>query len=852
MAKLPSIPSIDSRIPDEIRRILSPMKQIMDEALASGRTGQPGPFGGVTQEDILAALPDSLSDSSIPPAPTGLVVTGAFATIMLLWNKPTYRNHGYAEIWRNETDNLGTAVLIGQTPGYLYSDAIGNSMQAYYWIRYVSQAGIVGPFNSVSGSFGATSLDPAYVLSVLQGEITATQLHRDLGSRIALIDAGANVINSVAYRIAQEASARASAIANEASERGAAISSEATARATGDDALAQQIVTLSASVNGNTAAIQSESTARADADSALSTRIDTIVAQAGGDTETILAAVSQEQTARISGDNALSSSISSVQATVNTKNRTYYQAAAPSGSLVNGDLWFDTDDGNKPYRWSGTQWVEASDARFASNSAAITSESTARASADSSLSSRIDAVVATANSNAAAITSEQTARADADSALSGRIDTLTSTVSGNSAAIQSEASTRASADSAMASSISTLQSTVGGHTTSIQTLSSTTDGLSGQYTVKIDNNGYVSGFGLASTAKDAAPSSSFAIRADRFYVANPAGPGIAPTMPFYVQTTPTTINGVAVPVGVYMSSAYIADGSISTAKIGLAAIDTARIADAAIVEAKIGTAAVTTAKIQDAAITSAKIGQAQIGTAHIVDGSISNAKIGDASITTAKIGDAQITGAKIQDATITSAKIESLDAEKINATSLSAIDANLGTVTAGKAQNAAGTSFLNLDASGTARFLQVNGGVSFIRADGYAEFNNVKVRGDIQATSLTANTVNTENIVGYAISSMYETSTSGRSSISFSSSSAFSALVIGNFYASGGSEGYGSASVAISLDGVTVFYATGSLGVGNAFSKLISGSAGAHTLRFAVNGPEGFAQGSLQLLVLRR
>ncbi|MEO8296353.1 MAG: hypothetical protein ABI574_00955 [Burkholderiales bacterium] len=102
--------------------------------------------------------------------------------------------------------------------------------------------------------------------------------------------------------------------------------------------------------------------------------------------------------------------------------------------------------------------------------------------------------------------------------------------------------------------------------------------LFAQYTVKIDANGYVSGFGLASTANNATPSSAFAVRADQFYVASPSGPGVAPASPFYVQTTATTINGVAVPVGVYMSAAFIANGTIVNAKIGNAAIDDAKIA----------------------------------------------------------------------------------------------------------------------------------------------------------------------------------------------------------------------------------------------------------------------------------
>jgi len=172
--------------------------------------------------------------------------------------------------------------------------------------------------------------------------------------------------------------------------------------------------------------------------------------------------------------------------------------------------------------------------------------------------------------------------------------------------------------------------------------------LNGQYSVKIDNNGYVTGFGLASTPNDGTPASTFAVRADSFYVANPAGPGVAPAMPFIVRTTATTLNGETVPVGVYITDAFIQNGSVVSAKIGTAAITSAKIQDAAIVSAKIADAAITSAKITDAAITTAKIN--------------------DAAITTAKIASAAITLAKIDTASIST---------------LSAIKADMGTITAG-------------------------------------------------------------------------------------------------------------------------------------------------------------------------
>ena len=49
------------------------------------------------------------------------------------------------------------------------------------------------------------------------------------------------------------------------------------------------------------------------------------------------------------------------------------------------------------------------------------------------------------------------------------------------------------------------------------------------------------------------------------------------TLPFIVNSAPQTINGVAVPAGVFMDAAFIKNGTITNAKIGNAAIDDAKI-----------------------------------------------------------------------------------------------------------------------------------------------------------------------------------------------------------------------------------------------------------------------------------
>ncbi|GHC72621.1 hypothetical protein GCM10007320_08620 [Pseudorhodoferax aquiterrae] len=146
---------------------------------------------------------------------------------------------------------------------------------------------------------------------------------------------------------------------------------------------------------------------------------------------------------------------------------------------------------------------------------------------------------------------------------------------------------------------------------------STVDGyLGAQQTVRIDVAGHVTGYGLAGSSPDgsgASATSSFGVRANTFFVAPPAlaqatapttglydgfvwldtslTPAVTryrsggtwtlipPALPFVIQTTPTTINGVAVPAGVYANDLFVKNGTITNAKIGNLAVDDAKIAN---------------------------------------------------------------------------------------------------------------------------------------------------------------------------------------------------------------------------------------------------------------------------------
>jgi len=71
------------------------------------------------------------------------------------------------------------------------------------------------------------------------------------------------------------------------------------------------------------------------------------------------------------------SDATNAQATADGKVETFYQAAPPMGTI--GDLWFDTDDGNKQYRHDGSGWVPVQDGAIGD---ALTAAAGAQATAD--------------------------------------------------------------------------------------------------------------------------------------------------------------------------------------------------------------------------------------------------------------------------------------------------------------------------------------------------------------------------------------------------------------------------------------------------------------------------------------
>lgn len=208
----------------------------------------------------------------------------------------------------------------------------------------------------------------------------------------------------------------------------------------------------------------------------------------------------------------------------------------------------------------------------------LVQETNQRIEGDTALSARLDVMGTRVGTAEAAISTETTQRVNADNAIQQAISTQYAAVNNNLSLLQSSQTTTANNVAALTTTMQQVQAQVGANAVAIQQETqarAAADGtLYAQWTLRVDVGGRVSGFGLASNQNV----SDFIVRADRFSIASPSTQdGIQPKMPFIVTTTNQVVNGRTVPPGVWIEDAFIANGTITSAMIGVAEIDTLTI-----------------------------------------------------------------------------------------------------------------------------------------------------------------------------------------------------------------------------------------------------------------------------------
>lgn len=157
---------------------------------AQGPAGDQGPPGaGVEPPDLTQ-----------PPTPTGLTAVGALASVIAQWGNPSYTaGHGHKQTNIYATKQpaadatlytIADAVRVSAAPGAqtIASVASDPDVKWRIWIKWESNDGVESPpAGGVNGVVATTGQDVSSILSVLSGELTATQLASSLATPIALI-----------------------------------------------------------------------------------------------------------------------------------------------------------------------------------------------------------------------------------------------------------------------------------------------------------------------------------------------------------------------------------------------------------------------------------------------------------------------------------------------------------------------------------------------------------------------------------------------------------------------------------------------------------------------------------------
>nr|WP_314592331.1 phage tail protein [uncultured Neisseria sp.] len=207
--------------------------------------------------------------------------------------------------------------------------------------------------------------------------------------------------------------------------------------------------------------------------------------------------------------------------------------------------------------------------------------------------------------------------------------------------------------------ITTVQSKADGNTAAVQTHARSINGLEAQYTVKVDVNGKVAGYGLATTPKNGTPESKFIVNADRFGVGST---GKADIFPFTVDTrqnrvgvngelvvngkaivdrlnagdihgdkiTANTLNANRLKAG-SVTAREMAAGSITADKLAAGSITADKLAAGSITADKLAANSVTSDKlsVQNLSAVSSDLGDINAGNINIGNGAFTVSRDGD-------------------------------------------------------------------------------------------------------------------------------------------------------------------------------------------------------------------------------
>jgi len=453
-----------------------------------------------------------------PHKPLGLVYSlFGINGLKISWNPATYFNHKHTNIYSSATNSFITATLIGSSTSTVFNTTAPTGAPIVYWVEFVSLAGIIGP---VSDALTATVPgSAAELLALLQQQVDESALTNTLATRIDKIE---TTEDAIAAETNNRSIALAAEILNRDTAIGTAISTEVTDR---DVAISTAIAFSEGATYG---AIANETSVRQT-------------------NEGILA----QQTALI--QTALEPAVSWIR-----------------DGFFNGKV---VGDAGSPWP-THTQVAYNYSGELAASAAVITANNTAidlplpdffvrkqgdtiyvrvRVKAGATFDGTLSLVVDEYDSTQASLATSNGFLVPAASYtprdLWYWIEGSFTTTHISCAYVKARVSVTGTTGIITLSNVYYADRPYGGSVASVETQASSLNGLSAQYTVKLDVNGRVAGYGLASTAAvgDKATFSEFTVLADRFAILHPnATDPTNPQLAFTVANGKTVMDAASV------------------------------------------------------------------------------------------------------------------------------------------------------------------------------------------------------------------------------------------------------------------------------------------------------------------
>jgi predicted nucleic acid-binding Zn-ribbon protein len=467
------------------------------------------------------------SDTERPPKPTNVTAQGGFTAIILSWDYPTYIGHAFAEVFRSETDNYGTAEKVATVAGNVHGDIVDYDSQYYYWVRFVNVDNIAGPIHDTSGAYAETAPNISAVIKELSDELNETHLAQHLRDRIDLIDAPDT---GLIDRLSEETAERIAAISQETADRIAEILAT-NYRIDANDTdildLEQELTTLTATVDnldveGNAAAIsgldtritqnESDITAQSSALTLLESNLSNIESDVTGNTSALslldtrvtsaegsITSISTDFTTLQAGLTAVESGVTGNSSAIGLLDARVTATEDENVSHSSAITTLQNDLANLDVSGNAAA-ISSLDTRVTQNETDISSQSsdlvdldtrvtdaqadaTAAGNAASALDTRVTANESTISSHSSQLTqlNSDVSSAQADASAAGSAASVLDT---RVTAAEGSITSQGSAITSIENDISGLQSTTSAHSSAISSANSYISYLDGQTTAQ--------------------------------------------------------------------------------------------------------------------------------------------------------------------------------------------------------------------------------------------------------------------------------------------------------------------------------------------------------------------------------